>query len=353
MYWCGSHVPENWHDIDWRAVNENVRRLQARIVKATMEGRWGKVNALQHLLTHSFSGKALAAERVTENQGKNTPGVDKVTWNHPESKWMAIHDMKRRGYKPLPRRRVYIPKSNGKMRPLGIPTMKDRAMQALYLRALDPVAETTADPNSYGCRKEWSCADAIEQCHTLLSRPHPSWVLEGDIRGCFDNISHDWLLTHIPTDTVILHKWLKAGYMDKSVLYETEDGTPQGGICSPVLANLTLDGLEAKLRELYPKKSAKSRRVKVNVVRFADDFVITGSSKELLENEVKPVVEQFLHERGLRLSQEKTKITHITDGFDFLGQHIRDYDGKILVKPSRKNVQALLRKVRGIIKGKA
>ena len=226
-------------------------------------------------------------------------------------------------------------------------------MQALYLRALDPVAETTADPNSYGCRKEWSCADAIEQCHTLLSRPHPSWVLEGDIRGCFDNISHDWLLTHIPTDTVILHKWLKAGYMDKSVLYETEDGTPQGGICSPVLANLTLDGLEAKLRELYPKKSAKSRRVKVNVVRFADDFVITGSSKELLENEVKPVVEQFLHERGLRLSQEKTKITHITDGFDFLGQHIRDYDGKILVKPSRKNVQALLRKVRGIIKGKA
>ena len=151
----------------------------------------------------------------------------------------------------------------------------------------------------------------------------------------------------------MLRQWLKAGFIAGSVLHDTEAGTPQGGICSPVLANLALDGLEAKLRAVYPKKTAKSRRVKVNVVRFADDFVITGSSKELLANEVKPLVEQFLHERGLELSQEKTKITHITDGFDFLGQHVRDYDGTILVKPSRKNVQTLLRKVRGIIKGNA
>jgi len=151
----------------------------------------------------------------------------------------------------------------------------------------------------------------------------------------------------------VLQQWLKAGFIEGSVFHHTNAGTPQGGIVSPVLANLTLDGLEAKLPELYPKKTAKSRRAKVNVVRFADDFVITGSSKELLETEVKPLVEQVLHERGLELSQEKTKITHIADGFDFLGQHIRDYDGTILVKPSRKNVQAFLRKVRGIIKGNA
>jgi len=149
----------HWHAINWRAVHESVRRLQARIVKATKEQRWGKVKALQHLLTHSFSGKALAVRRVTENQGKKTPGVDKVIWDTPEKKAKAVGELKRRGYQPQPLRRVYIPKSSGRVRPLGIPTMKDRAMQALYLLALDPVAETTADLNSYGFRKARSCAD--------------------------------------------------------------------------------------------------------------------------------------------------------------------------------------------------
>jgi RNA-directed DNA polymerase len=226
--------PEGWHDIDWRAASENVRRLQARIVKAAKEGRWGKVKVLQRLLTHSFSGKALAVKRVTENQGKNTPGVDKITRTTPGSKWRAVHSLKRHGYKPLPLRRVYIPKSDGKLRPLGIPTMKDRAMQALYLLALDPIAEHLADPNSYGFRKERACADAMEQCYNALARSNcPQWILEGDIKSCFDKISHEWLLAHIPMDKAILRKWLKAGYMDKSVLYPTEDGTPQGGIIIP------------------------------------------------------------------------------------------------------------------------
>jgi RNA-directed DNA polymerase len=176
-----SHLSPDWHSINWKAANETVRRLQARIVKATKEGKWHKVRALQHLLTHSFSGKALAVRRVTENQGKNTPGVDKVLWKDPESKGMAIHQMQRRGYKALPLRRVYIPKPNGKKRPLGIPTMKDRAMQALHLQALDPIAETLADPNSYGFRKERSCADAMEQGATVLSNnTRPQWILEGD-----------------------------------------------------------------------------------------------------------------------------------------------------------------------------
>jgi RNA-directed DNA polymerase len=346
-----SHEEEGWHTINWESVHRIVRRLQARIVKAIQEGRWGKVKALQYLLTHSFSGKALAVRRVTENQGKRTPGVDQEIWDTPAKKATALQALGQKGYRPQPLRRVYIPKSNGKMRALGIPTMTDRAMQALHLQALDPIAETTADPNSYGFRKERSTADAIDQCHTVLSnRGGARWILEGDIKSCFDKIGHEWLLTHIPMCKTILQKWLKAGFMEKQVLHATVEGTPQGGICSPVLANMTLDGLERKLRERYPKASALSRKVKVNLVRYADDFIITGSSKELLEEEVKPLVESFLRERGLELSPEKTQITQIEDGFDFLGQNVRDYGGTILVKPSRKNVATFLEKVRGIIK---
>ena len=348
---AASHAEEGWHTINWESAYRIVCRLQARIVKAIQAGRWGKVKALQYLLTHSFSGKALAVRRVTENQGKGTPGVDQQTWDTPEKKATALQALQQRGYYPQPLRRVYIPKNNGKMRPLGIPTMKDRAMQALYLQALDPIAETTADPNSYGFRKERSTADAIDQCHIVLSnRGGARWIFEGDIKSCFDRISHKWLMDHIPMCKTILQKWLKAGFMEKHVLHATEEGTPQGGICSPALANMTLDGLERKLRERYPKASALSRKVKVNLVRYADDFIITGSSKELLEEEVKPLVESFLKERGLELSPEKTHITRIEDGFDFLGQNVRDYGGTILVKPSGKNVTTFLEKVRGIIK---
>ena len=322
---AASHAEEGWHTINWESAYRIVCRLQARIVKAIQAGRWGKVKALQYLLTHSFSGKALAVRRVTENQGKGTPGVDQQTWDTPEKKATALQALQQRGYYPQPLRRVYIPKNNGKMRPLGIPTMKDRAMQALYLQALDPIAETTADPNSYGFRKERSTADAIDQCHIVLSnRGGARWIFEGDIKSCFDRISHKWLMDHIPMCKTILQKWLKAGFMEKHVLHATEEGTPQGGICSPALANMTLDGLERKLRERYPKASALSRKVKVNLVRYADDFIITGSSKELLEEEVKPLVESFLKERGLELSPEKTHITRIEDGFDFLGQNVRD-----------------------------
>ena len=311
----------------------------------------GKVKALQYLLTHSFSGKALAIRRVTENQGKGTPGVDREVWDTPEKKATALQALRQRGYNPQPLRRVYIPKKNGKMRPLGIPTMRDRAMQALYLQALDPIAETMADPNSYGFRKERSTADAIEQCHIVLSnRGGARWIFEGDIKSCFDRISHEWLMAHIPMCKTILQKWLKAGFMEKHVFSATEEGTPQGGICSPVLANMALDGLERELRGRYPKASALSRKAKVNLVRYADDFIITGSSKKLLEEEVKPLVESFLKERGLELSAEKTHITRIEDGFDFLGQNVRDYGGTIVVKPSRKNVATFLEKVRGIIK---
>ncbi len=338
-----------WHKIDWAKSHQIVRRLQARIVKATQEGRHNKVKALQWLLTHSFSAKAIAIKRVTENQGKKTPGVDKETWSTPEAKSQAVLSLNRKGYKPQPLKRVYIPKPNGEKRPLGIPTMKDRAMQALHLIALEPVAETTADKNSYGFRPERCTADAIGQCFIALTRKFsPEWILEGDIKGCFDNINHDWLITNVPTDKDILRKWLKAGFIDRRTLYPTEAGTPQGGIISPMLANMTLDGLERMLLKKYLRRNWNKH--KVNLVRYADDFIITGATKEVLENEVKPLVEEFLKIRGLELSQEKTKITHIEKGFDFLGQNIRKYDGKLLIKPSKKNIKAFLDNVREKVK---
>jgi RNA-directed DNA polymerase len=348
-----SREPEGWYDIDFRRAYRNVRRLQARIVKATQEGRWNKVQALQHLLTHSFSAKVLAVKRVTENDGKRTPGVDGEVWDTPQRKAKAIRALQWRGYRPQPLRRIYIPKNSDKTkkRPLSIPTMKDRAMQALYLMALDPIAETTADPNSYGFRKERSPADAIQQCYTVLARRDGApWILEGDIRACFDSICHEWLLANIPMNKAILGKWLRAGYIERSVFHPIEEGVPQGGIASPVIANLALDGLETMLRERYPKGTRRARDAKVHLVRFADDWLITGSSKQLLESEIKPLVEQFLRRRGLELSHEKTHITHIDNGFDFLGQNIRKYDGKLLIKPSRKSVKRLLDRIREAIK---
>ena len=351
---CASSDSEmEWHEIDWSQAHRNVRRLQARIVKATKEGRWGKVKSLQWLLTHSLSGKAIAVKQVTENKGKKTPGVDGETWSAPKAKTDAIKSLKQRGYQTKPLKRVYIPKSNGKKRPLSIPVMRDRAMQALYLLALDPVAETLADRNSYGFRKGRSTHDAIEQCFTVLNKgKSPKWVLEGDIRGCFDNISHEWMEANIPMDKVILRKWLKAGVIEKGKLFPTKQGTPQGGIISPTLANLVLDGLEERLSCTIRRKKSNGKVVfnpMINLVRYADDFIITGSTPEVLR-QAKEVVSEFLQERGLSLSEEKTKIVHIETGFDFLGQNVRMYDRKLLIKPSKNAIKKALTKVRTTIK---
>jgi len=343
----------HWHAINWARCYREVRRLQARIVKATKEGRWNRVKTLQWLLTHSFRGKALAVKRVTENRGRKTPGVDKVTWSSPYAKYHAIEMLHRRGYRPRPLRRIQIPKSNGRTRVLGIPCMSDRAMQALYLLALEPVSETSADPHSYGFRPERCTADAIEQCFIALARKSAAqWILEGDIQACFDEISHDWIIAHVPTDKAMLRKWLKAGYLKDRQWFPTEIGVPQGGIISPAIANWVLDGLQLHLAIAFgPPKWIDGRQIssKINFVRYADDFIVTGPSKEILELEVRPIIERFMQERGLSLSPEKTKVTHISEGFDFLGQNVRKYRGKLLIKPSKKNVQAFLRKIRSII----
>ncbi len=348
---AAAHHDLGWHGVDWGQAHRTVRRLQVRIAKAVSEGRWNKAKALQRLLTCSFYGKAVAVKRVTENRGKKTAGVDKVTWNTPEQKAKAINSLKRRGYQPQPLRRVHIPKANGKLRPLGIPTMRDRAMQALHLLALQPIAETKADHNSYGFRPERACRDAAAQCFAALaSKNSAQWVLDADISGCFDNISHDWLLANIPMDKAVLGKWLKSGFVEQGNWFPTLAGTPQGGIASPTLSNMVLDGMEIELAKHFGAKTSKKRwKGKVNFIRYADDFVITGATKETLEL-AKSIIGDFLKERGLSLSEEKTKIVHIDEGFDFLGWNIRKYGGKLLIKPAKKNVQAFLRKIRLIIK---
>jgi RNA-directed DNA polymerase len=335
----------NWTSINWRKVKQKVQELQVRIAKAVREGKYRLVKSLQWLLTHSFYGRLWAIRRVVTNKGKTTPGVDGVIWNTPRKKMQAVNLLSRRGYRPFPLRRVYIRKKNGKLRPLSIPTMRDRAMQALHALSLVPVAETCGDPNSYGFRDSRCCADAIEQCFICLAKRNaPRWILEADIQACFDRIDHEWMLNNILMDKRILRSWLNVGYVDKGKLYPSKAGTPQGAIISPVLANRTLDGLESAIKKAAP------RRAKVHVIRYADDFIVTGESKQILQVKVMPAIRYFLNQRGLNLSGEKTRITRIEHGFDFLGQHLRKYGEKLIIAPSKDSVKGIVSKTRKIIK---
>ncbi len=350
---AASDADLRWSQIEWQTAKSYVKKLQIRIVKAQKEGRYNKVKSLQYLLTHSLYAKALAVKRVTENQGKKTAGVDGELWLTPKSKYEAISKLQRRGYNPQPLKRVYIPKKNGKKRPLSIPTMTDRAMQTVYKFALEPIADTAADPNSYGFRAKRCTQDAIEQCFTSLNKgKSPKWVLEGDIKGCFDNISHKWIMKNIPMDKEILRKWLKCGFIETKTLFATESGCPQGSAISPTICNMVLDGLETAIKAKYHKRviNKKAYFPKVNFIRYADDFIVTGETPEILQNGVMPIIVEFLKERGLELSQEKTLITHIKDGFDFLGCNIRMYNNKLLTKPSSKNYKSVVGKIRNVIK---
>jgi len=342
----GASPAHVWEALPWKKFHTQVFRLQRRIAKAEREGKHGKVKSLQWILTHSFTAKALAVKRVTENQGGKTPGIDRIVWKTPEQKMQAISHLKRRGYKAKPLRRIYIPKKDGRQRPLSIPTILCRAQQALHLLALEPIVEIRADPCSYGFRKKRSTADALEQTvRTLSTRVCAQWVLEADIESCFDRISHSWIQDKIPMDKSMLNKWLKAGYIDQKAFHRTEFGVPQGSLISPAICVLTLSGLEAAAINCYHK-----RKGKINVVAYADDFIITGASREILEDHVKPAVAAFLKERGLRLSEKKTRITNIEEGFDFLGFNVRKYKGKLLTKPSKANIKSFYANLKTMVK---
>lgn len=348
-----------WKSIDWKEAETYVNRLQVRIAKATQEKKWNTVKRLQYLLTHSYYAKALAVRKVTTNKGKKTSGVDKELWQTPASKMRAVLSLTDKGYKAKPLRRVYIEKKGKKAkRPLGIPTMYDRAMQALYALALDPVSEVTADTKSFGFRKGRCCQDACEYIFTALSRQvSPEWILEGDIKGCFDNISHEWLIENIPMDKSVLKQFLKAGFIFKGELFPTDDGTPQGGVISPILANMALDGMQKALSDRFHtnrlgKVDYRFRNAhKVNLVRYADDFIVTAATKEIAE-EAKELLRDFLKTRGLTLSEEKTAISHINDGFDMLSWTFRKWKGKLIVKPSKKSIKSFVANLSETILGR-
>jgi RNA-directed DNA polymerase len=350
-----SELSNQWKSINWSAVNETVNNLQSRLARAAKNYNWFKVRKLIRLLTSSHHAKLLSVKTVTENKGGKTSGIDGILWTSAAAKMKAALSLADKRYKAKPLKRVYIPKKNGKMRPLSIPTLYDRAMQTLYALAISPIEASTGDLTSFGFRKFRSTKDAFAYTHICLScKRSAEYILEGDIKSCFDMISHDWLLNNIPIKKSILSQFLKAGYFENGRLFPTDKGAPQGSPLSPILANMTLNGMETELgRIFYSQKNGKidknnCNKHKINYVRYADDLIITANSEETLLK-TKEIISRFLELRGLSLSDEKTTITHISKGFDFLGWNFRKYNGKFIPKPSKGSQKSIIQKIREII----
>ena len=362
--------PLGWSDINWRKVKREVGRTQRRIFWETRKGRLWKVAKEQKRLCKSFYARLLAVLIVTElNEGRNTPGVDGRICKTDEEKMQLVHELGSKKYKPSPVWVVYIPKPGGGKRRLGIPTIRDRAEQALVKLAMDPEWEARFEPNSYGFRPGRRAIDATLNVVNLLThrkrcRLHPGWILDADISQCFDNIDHAALLEKIGTSP-FRHKikmWLKSGAISEVGFETTGKGTPQGGVISPLLANIALDGIE-RLFGIYTASGnykSPSRRSgpnkDVSLIRYADDFIVVAPSKSIIENHVVPKVRQFLKEMGLDLNKAKTRIVNISDGFEFLGFRFQRYyrrDGtvkRLCYSPSRKRVDRFLRSLRGTVR---
>jgi RNA-directed DNA polymerase len=351
----GTKRSTEWTNVNWRKVNRQVRNLRQRIFRATQTGDFNKVRSLQKLMLRSHANTLLSVRRVTQvNAGKNTAGVDKLVVKTPAARGRLVESLSTyQPWKAKPARRVYIPKASGKPRRLGIPTIIDRCLQAKVKNALEPSWEARFEASSYGFRPGRGSHDAIGKIYSI-ARPNKrkKWVVDADITGCFDNIDHQFLLNTIGPvpGRELIKQWLKAGYVDKGVLYDTESGTPQGGVISPLLANIALHGMEKALDVKYRQGTIRGPRA---VVRYADDFVVFCESKEDAE-QAEITLKEWLGKRGLTLSKEKTQIAHLTQGFDFLGFNIRHYKApqtsktgyKLLIKPSKKSVTAIRKKLR-------
>lgn len=326
----------DWSQIDWRKAHKVVKNLRQRIFRARKLGDFKQVCNLQKLLIRSRANLLLSVRQITQtNQGKSTPGIDKEVVDTPRDRVKLVNNWEM--LKANPTRRVYIPKANGKKRPLGIPTVKDRVAQAIVKNALEPEWEAEFEANSYGFRPGRACHDAIEQCFIRLMKGRDTWVLDADIKGFFDNIAHEAIMKKIGSFPYgeSIQKWLKSGFIDKGGYNPTETGTPQGGVISPLLANIGLHGLEEFVKQINPK---------LGIIRYADDFLVTSKDKESLE-EVLTLLKQWMTERGLEISTEKTRIVHIEEGFDFLSFNLRHYGGKLLIKPQKGKVLDFCRKI--------
>lgn len=333
---------QGWLGFDFESAKLHVQKLQGRIAKALVKGEFDKILYLQNLLIHSFFAKMLAVKTVTSNKGKYTFGIDNVLWLSPRDKYNAAISLNRRGYDPRPLRRIYIPKRNGGVRPLSIPTMKDRAMQTLYKFALEPISELLADEHSYGFRPKRSTRDALIRCHNILySRDGYKWILKADVESCFDNISHKWIMDNIPIDKKILFDFLKCGVVQEYKKYTTNCGVPQGGAISPMICNMALDGLEQRLIDTLQE---------VEYIRYADDILVISPYADKLGQAI-GVINDFLSIRGLSLSKEKTIITEASRGFSFLGWQIKTGDDLPLIVADRNNTESLFEKASNIFFG--
>jgi RNA-directed DNA polymerase len=339
-------------------VEKLVNRLRTRIFRATESQDFKRVRSLQKLLAKATSNKLLAIRRVTqENQGRNTPGVDGVIYDTPEKRLALSQERwSLRHHRPQPVKRVYIPKNSGR-RPLGIPTQKERVIQATVKTALEAEWEAKFEANSYGFRPGRSGHDAIEQIHNLLGKKNSSpWILDADIKGCFDNLSHSFLEKRVPAFKPIIRRWLKAGVIEDGHCQPTLSGSPQGGLVSPILSNVALDGLErlfgAETHAGKPVTPSNRRGLNkgISLVRYADDFIAVAPTKERLLTYVLPKIKTFLAQRGLSLNLEKTRIVHRGEGFNFLGFHIRYYERKLIIKPQKEKVLAHLGTIKQTLK---
>ena len=356
IYANGPTDTTDWQAVEWQQVNRRVDNLRKRIFRAVQEGDNRKVRNLQKLMLRSYANTLSSVRRVTQdNTGKRTAGVDKVLVKTPEARGKLVDTlMSTQPWRAKPVKRVYIPKANGKKRPLGIPTILDRCLQARVKNALEPEWEAKFEPGSYGFRPGRSCHDAIYDIWATASKGKKLWVVDADIKGAFDNLEHKAILDALATFPAkgLVHQWLKAGYVEHNVKHTTPTGTPQGGVISPLLANIALHGLEDALGIRWLNAGTYiNRSGKYAVVRYADDFVILTDTKQKAEEAIERL-EPWLKARGLEFSKEKTSIKHVHDGFDFLGFTIRRFASKkkkngfvTLTTPSKKAVTSFRRRL--------